>query len=227
MGSGTLEPITRQSTASLIADQLREAIISGVFAPGTQMTETELAEQLGVSRGPLREAMQRLVQEGLLRSELHRGLFVNELEPDEIRDVYTVRAIIEQAACSMILQGDPDGSADRLDQIVVRMRTAVRDGDTRARGEGDLDFHETLVAESGSPRLIRMARTLLVETRMCITGLADKYQLPDDVVDEHAAIVSALRERDEEAVHARVAAHMMEGLGRLVPDGEPSGASTP
>jgi DNA-binding GntR family transcriptional regulator len=214
---GTLEPITRQSTASLIADQLREAITTGAFAPGTQMTETGLAEQLGVSRGPLREAMQRLVQEGLLRSELHRGLFVNELDPADVRDVYTVRAIIEQAACTLILRADPDRTADRLEEIVGGMRLAVRGGDAAARGEADLAFHETLVAESGSPRLVRMARTLLVETRMCIAALADKYHLPDDVVDEHSAIVTALRERDETAMRARVETHMMEGLARLVP----------
>lgn len=215
--SGTLEPITRQSTASLIAGQIREAITTGAFTPGAQLTETELAEQLGVSRGPLREAMQRLVQEGLLRSELHRGLFVNELTATEIQDVYAVRSVVERAACSMILRKDPDRTAERLDEIVATMRAAVRAGDQRARGDADADFHETLVAESGSPRLIRMARTLLVETRMCIAGLEDKYQLPGDVVDEHAAIVAALRARDEPALHARIEAHMTEGLARLVP----------
>ena len=97
------------------------------------------------------------------------------------------------------------------------MRRAVRGGDPKARGEADLDFHETLVAESGSPRLIRMAKTLLVETRMCIAALEDKYQLPDDVVDEHVAIVAALRHRDEATAHARVETHMMDGLARLVP----------
>lgn len=216
--SGTLEPITRRSTASLIASQLRDAITAGTFPPGTQLTETELAEQLGVSRGPLREAMQRLVQEGLLRSELHRGLFVNELTTDDIRDVYTVRAIIERAACSLILRRcDPARTADRLDQIVARMRTAVRDDDQKARGTADADFHETLVAAAGSPRLVRMARTLVAETRMCIAALEDKYRMPEHVVDEHAAIVAALRARDEARAHELIEAHMAEGLTRLVP----------
>ena len=74
---GELEPVARQSTAELIADQMRSAIMYGVFAPGTQLGEAELAARFGVSRGPLREAMQRLVQEGLLRGERHRGLFVH------------------------------------------------------------------------------------------------------------------------------------------------------
>jgi DNA-binding GntR family transcriptional regulator len=214
--SGTLEPITRRSMATLIAVRLRDAIINGVFAPGEQLTETGLAEQLGVSRGPLREAMQRLVAEGLLRSELHRGLFVNELEHTDIRDIYTVRSIIERAACSLILRHDPDASAERLARIVNTMREAVRGGDVRARGEGDLAFHETLVAESGSPRLVRMTRTLLAETRMCIAALEGKYQVPDDIVDEHAAIVTALRERDEAAAHTCIEHHMAEGVARLV-----------
>ena len=71
-----IEPVSRESTAGIIARQLREAIMTGTLPPGTQLGETDLAARFQVSRGPLREAMQHLVSEGLLRSERHRGLFV-------------------------------------------------------------------------------------------------------------------------------------------------------
>ncbi|MGH3815020.1 MAG: GntR family transcriptional regulator, partial [Pseudonocardiaceae bacterium] len=67
MSGPALQPVSRQSTAAIIADRLRDAITRGAFPPGAQLGEVELAGRLGVSRGPLREAMQRLVQEGLLR----------------------------------------------------------------------------------------------------------------------------------------------------------------
>src|SRR5437764_12480163 len=86
-----IEPVNRESTAAIIARQLREAIMNGSLPPGAQLGETELAGQFRVSRGPLREAMQRLVSEGLLRSERHRGLFVSDLEPADIHDIYTAR----------------------------------------------------------------------------------------------------------------------------------------
>ena len=76
---GFLDPVDRESTPSIIARKLRNAISHGDLAPGTQLAEAELARELGVSRGPLREAMQRLTQEGLLLSIRNRGLFVIEL----------------------------------------------------------------------------------------------------------------------------------------------------
>src|SRR5215204_4789941 len=94
----TLEPVHFESTASIIARRLRRAIMYGSIPPGSQLTETELAAQFQVSRGPLREAMQRLVQEGLLRSERNRGLFVVELDDDDARDIYVARAAVEKAA---------------------------------------------------------------------------------------------------------------------------------
>ncbi|MGH3366428.1 MAG: GntR family transcriptional regulator, partial [Nocardioidaceae bacterium] len=80
-----VKPLERVPTSTLIADQLREAIMSGDIDQGDQVGEAQLAEQLGVSRGPLREAMQRLVQEGLLDSIPHRGLFVATLSEEDIR----------------------------------------------------------------------------------------------------------------------------------------------
>src|SRR4051812_50047153 len=81
----------------------------GVFAPGTQLGEAELAARFEVSRGPLREAMQRLVQEGLLRGERHRGLFVIDLSASDVRDIYLARLAIERTACQLIMAGEPGG----------------------------------------------------------------------------------------------------------------------
>ncbi|MGH3478799.1 MAG: GntR family transcriptional regulator, partial [Nocardioidaceae bacterium] len=106
-----LERITRESTSSVIARQLRNAIIHGSIPPGAQLGEAELAGRLGVSRGPLREAMQRLVQEGLLRSEPNRGLFVIELTDDDVYDIYLARTAIERGAVAAILDADPVRSA--------------------------------------------------------------------------------------------------------------------
>jgi len=91
-----LEPVERRSTAAIVADRIRTAIMRGTFPPGTQLGEVELAARLGVSRGPLREAMQRLVAEGLLRSERYRGLFVRELDAADVRDVYIARTAVER-----------------------------------------------------------------------------------------------------------------------------------
>lgn len=210
-----LEPVDRKSTASIIADRLREAIMRGTLEPGTQLGETDLARQLGVSRGPLREAMQRLVQEGLLRSERHRGLFVIELDEAGIRDVYRTRRVVERAAGELILSRDVDQVAARLAEVHDEMRQAAEAGDRDALVEADLDFHEAFVEESGSIRLVRMSRTLLVETRMCLSAMADTYEFPHEVAEEHGAIVDAIRARDQDRLFRLLDDHMDDALNRL------------
>lgn len=213
----SLEPVGRESTAGIIARQLRNAIMNGDLPPGTQLGEAELAGRFEVSRGTLREAMQRLVEEGLLHGERHRGLFVMELEPDDVHDIYLTRNAIEQAAARLILRGDRDAVADRLAEIYHEMQAAVDRGDQAAVGQADARFHELLVASSGSRRLSRMSRTLLIETRMCILALQDTYSLPQDRVTEHGAIITALRNNNEALLLGLIDAHMEDAVQRLAP----------
>lgn len=209
-----LEPVNRESTAAIIARQLREAIMNGSLPPGTQLGETELAAQFEVSRGPLREAMQRLVSEGLLRSERHRGLFVIDLEPEDVRDIYAARLAIEREAVLRVLRGDPEHVADQLAEAVRDMAAAT---DGAQVGEADIRFHETLVAASESKRLQRMARTLLIETRMCLSALRRTYSSDEERVTEHKRITEAIRIGDEDAALTLLEAHMDDAVRRLAP----------
>ena len=140
-----LEPVERRSTAAIVADRIRTAIMRGTFPPGTQLGEVELAAALGVSRGPLREAMQRLVAEGLLHSERHRGLFVRQLDAADVRDVYTARTAIEGAAALLLLAGDRAAATERLTVALARME-AVAD-DPVALADADHAFHADFVAD--------------------------------------------------------------------------------
>jgi DNA-binding GntR family transcriptional regulator len=195
---------------------LTTAIMDGTLPPGSQLGEAELASQLGISRGPLREALQRLVQQGIARSEPHRGVFVTSLDEEDVRDIYLARSAIETAACRLVLQHNPQRSAKRLAEAHRAMETAARRGDPTALSAADTRFHQILVDESGSVRLKRMAETLFVETRMCITALQDKYQTPDLMVDEHAAIIEALRDGDEGRLVSLLDAHMQDAVQRLI-----------
>jgi DNA-binding GntR family transcriptional regulator len=212
-----LGPLNPESTASVIARRLRTAIMQGLLPPGRQLNEADLAGRFGVSRGPLREAMQRLVQEGLLRSERNRGLFVISLTADDIRDVYTARTAVERAAVSLILRRDPLQAAARLGEVHREMREAALRLDYHALSDRDLRFHEVLVAASGSPRLMRMHGTLLVETRMCMTELERTYRYLDQVVEEHGALVDAIGAGDEARLLPLIEAHMEDALRRLTP----------
>lgn len=214
--SRILVPHIVESMPSVVASKLREAIVQGELAPGAQLVEVQLAAQLGVSRGPLREAMQRLVQEGLLRSERNRGLFVVELGPDDVRDIYIVRRAVDQAAAKLLLARDTATLATRLREILSLMSAAAKQGDRVALSNADMEFHEAFVEASGSPRLMRMARTFLAETRLCMTALEPTYGSLSRVVTEHTAILRALTEKDEAKLMAAIETHMDDALERLI-----------
>jgi DNA-binding GntR family transcriptional regulator len=220
-----VEPINQESTASIIARRLRGAIMHGTLPPGSQLGESDLATRFGVSRGPLREAMQRLVQEGLLRSERNRGLFVITLAPEDILDIYTARVAVERTAVSLILRRDRKQAAARLAEVHAEMVDAAKNGDHRALSDADLRFHEAMVAESGSPRLSRMYATLLVESRICMTAMERTYRRPDELVVEHGRLVRAVRAGNEERLFTLIDAHADDALRRLGLAGDDAGTA--
>jgi DNA-binding GntR family transcriptional regulator len=208
--------IDRRATTETIADQLRQRIVDGSLPPGSQLGEVMLSEQLGVSRGPVREAMQRLIQEGLLRSEPYRGVFVIELDDGDRADLYLARAAIERAAALEVVRRSDITAIDRLAELVAKM-SAVASRTRRAAGrlaELDLTFHEQLVAASGSRRLTRMYGTLLAETRICLAALDREYPDLSAVVGEHDELVAALRAGRPTRVLAAVDEHLMQSKAR-------------
>jgi DNA-binding GntR family transcriptional regulator len=218
---GELEPVARRSTVEIISDELRTAIRYGSLEPGGQLGEAELAARLGVSRGPLREAMQRLVQEGLLRSEPHRGLFVVTLDQHDVSDVYTARLAIERAACQLIMRDNRDAAAVALTAALRELVKAARRRDRVAMSDADQAFHEVLVRSSGSQRLERMADTLLVETRMCLHALQEHYPEPAELVEEHRVLVDAIAAGDEPRLLRLIEEHMTDSIQRLSPAADP------
>lgn len=210
-----IEPLVRESTPSIIADKLRSAIAHGELKAGAQLGEAQLARELGVSRGPLREGMQRLTQEGLLVSIRNRGLFVIEMTQENVQDMYVARAAIERAAAEQIFRYDPAHSGDQLLGMTDRMATAASRKDDAGVSEADIDFHQLLVSLARSPRLTRMHKTLLTETGMCIHALEETYRHAGDRVAEHRGIAQAFRARDLALTDARLVAHMEDAVVRL------------
>lgn len=208
MSSSTLEPLERIPTATLVSEAVRARIIDGTFPPGRQLTEAQLAEQLRVSRGPVREAFQRLIQEGLLVSEPHRGVFVVVLDDRDLDDLRIARRAVEREAARQILRSANIAAVRHLASLVAEMADAARDRDWAAVADADLRFHEALVAAADSRRLDRMYRTLLVETRLAMSSLERQYRSPRSVVAEHRALVKALRAGNEDEVVRLIDRHL-------------------
>lgn len=214
-----LEPVVAAPTPAVIAGQLRARIVDGTFAPGTRMAEAQLSQRLGVSRGPVREALQRLIQEGLLVNVRNRGVFVLQPGPDDVADIYTARAAIERhAAAAVLADADPTALA-ALDSIVDEMAAVAGQGAWQSLAELDLAFHETLVAAAGSPRLVRMFRTLTAETRICLAALVDAYPDRGALAEEHRQLADLLRRGPRRQLLAAVDAHLASAVRDLTARG--------
>jgi len=211
-----LQPIAQQSTPALIAAQLREQISRGSMAPGSQLVEMDIAGALGVSRGAVREAIQRLTQEGLLVSVRNRGVSVAEFGEADIRDIYEARTAVEKAAAGLIISTDYTQAGSELLGKVQDMEAARLSGDAEAMSAADVAFHEKLVASASSPRLSRMHGTLLTETRMCLNRLEGRYVDESVRVAEHRHIAEALRDRNRDLLMKLLDGHKDDALARLL-----------
>ncbi|GAA5194044.1 GntR family transcriptional regulator [Arthrobacter gyeryongensis] len=173
--------MTPQSTSANIAEKLRERIVDGYFAPGQQINETRVSSQLNLSRGPLREALQRLSQEGLLVSKPNRGVFVVDLTARDVDEIYGVREILELGAAEIITAQSAARRkqvSERLLAVATKLSEAAAADNWLRVSKLDLEFHTTLVSESGNSRLLRAYRTLATESLICMTNLKQAYPTP-------------------------------------------------
>ncbi|WP_372662676.1 GntR family transcriptional regulator [Amycolatopsis kentuckyensis] len=197
-------PARRRGLADEVADRIRDAIFDGTYPPGGSLREVELAETLGVSRGPVREALLKLEREGLVRGEWHRGTTVTALSDGDVAELDSLRAALEQLAVSLVVDRGADLGA--VDAVVARM--------DRATGEHemvrcDLDFHDAVYAAAGHRRLreaweaIRSQVHLFLLTRIGVESEGYLAGIPA----EHRQLAEALRAGDRDAALALFAVH--------------------
>ena len=204
--------LPRATYASMVTEWLRENIVNGTLEPGTQLSEVDLATSFGVSRGPVREALQRLIQEGLVRSEPHRGVFVPVLSEEDVVDIYLVRDALESSAVKHIIASSKSAAAaDALDGLVKLMADAMAAGDWELVGTYDLQFHTALVASTDSPRLQRMFNTVISETQLCL-GVLTAADARESLVDEHRRIAGEIRKGNTSGALAVLKEHFDDAI---------------
>lgn len=214
-GLENIEPLNLETTAGVIAAQIRARIMDGSFPPGSPVGEAQLAGRLNVSRGPVREGLQRLVQEGLLVGKKNRGVFVISLDEDDVRDVYLARRVIERESATILVRSGDATAIARLEETVDRMSAAAERRDWPEITSCDLAFHETLVRSTRSKRLQRMFGTLLVEARICLSALESAYPVHERLVREHENILDAIREGNERRALELIDAHLWNAVEDL------------
>ena len=204
-----LNGLTKTNLREQALASLRTAITSGQIPPKTQMVETDLSEQLQISRGTLREAMRQLQQEGLLVAGSRGRLYVRRLGPKEIADIFAVRAALEGLAAG-ILAARPDRAAatEELRGLLQTMARAADELDLEGRIESDLAFHRTMCRLTDNESLLHTWQGLEGSIRMSIMFAGTTRAIGNMDVPRHDAIVDAIACGDGSDAHRAVQEHM-------------------
>jgi DNA-binding GntR family transcriptional regulator len=213
-GVATLEPLRGQTLGMQAAEAIRRLIATGRLVGGDHLIEARIAEQLGISRGSVRDALWLLRGEGLVRDEPRRGTFVAQLTAADVREIYDLRIAVEIAAVRLIKQRPGLESFRQLEQALDDMEAG--EGDAALAAEADLGFHSALCAASGNSRLhgvfVRHATELLTLLRLDEEKLDHQ---PDSIVAEHRDLLDALRLGDLATAETAFRQHLEEARDRM------------
>ncbi|MFS0702085.1 GntR family transcriptional regulator [Cellulomonas sp. 179-A 4D5 NHS] len=208
----SLEPfrsLDRSTLRERALTTLRDAVTSGRYQPGDHLGEVDLAQQLGVSRGTVREALRHLQQEGLVSPGARGMLRVRALSAREVTELFRVRAALEGLAVAEILAGPGrDAAVHRLRGALVTLAEAGTEFE--ARLQADLAFHLLLCELSGNSMLVDSWRHLEGRMRVTILSLEPSSWASLTSEDRHAAIVDAIEQGDVDTAVAVVEQHMAE-----------------
>jgi DNA-binding GntR family transcriptional regulator len=198
-GAGKLENLTLWER---VHHFLRQEILANRLPPGTELAEVALAESLGVSRGPIREALGRLAAEGLVTVRPRRGAVVTSLSKDEFLEAYQVREALEMLAIRLAVPRLTPDALERLQRLVGEMQECAARGDVDGFFEANAAFHETFVDAAGNSRLKEMYRQLVEQMgRYRRRSLALRGSLKRSIA-EHRTILRAVASGDaDRAAH--------------------------
>ena len=215
-------PIYQNTLADQVTERIREAIIRGNLNPGERLTEPALAAELGVSRSPVREALLRLENDGLVRREANRGFSVWSPTATDVDEILALRVIMESLAAELVIQKLTDEDFTRLDEIIERQKKAIEVKGLLRLTRADRRFHAYFVQRAGNSRLLNMWDEIMGQWEVLIFRRAEYYPaVPGTVVTDHLNILAALQARDLDQVLAlhreineRVGCQMKAALDR-------------
>ena len=212
-----LHPPQRRVLTDDVADSIREAILAGRLAAGSRLIEDDLASSLKVSRGPIRQALFRLQQEGLVNHEAHRGASVAHVSAQDADEIYSLRVALERVAVERACLHATAEDLARMEAILLLFRETPRGKMTRKHvAEMDIDFHDALYRAARHQRLYRAWETLRSQV---FVFLLLRDALPEDYLDswyrDHRAVLALLRARDIPNSLATIEAHIKGARQRL------------
>ncbi len=201
----------RKSLGQHVFENLKHAILRGDIPPGNRLVESRLAETMGISRTPIREAMHKLEREGLLQKLPNSGFTVTGLTREDIEETFGIRSVLESYAARLAASNHEDGELVILEEKIEEYQTCLDERRLEDLPEINTQFHDILYALSRSPKLIKMVNDLrdqIYRFRKIILKAETRARASND---DHRKMLQAMRKRDAEGVERLVKDHILRG----------------
>ena len=209
--SGHLEQIRLDSykpLRELVCEHIREAIINGTFAPGERLMEIQMADEMGVSRTPVREAIRKLEMEGFVVMIPRRGTYVSNMSIKDTNDVYEIRISLDTLAAGLAAERISDEELEELQRLLVKVGAAIEKNDMAKVVEADIEFHDVLYKASRNERLRNIINNLREQITV-IRGVSMRYPgRLKDTQDEHRRLVECISARNVEKSQEMARIHL-------------------
>lgn len=208
MSLDKLGELDRSNLAIEVANILRESITKGDFPPGMHLVEIPMAQKLGISRGPLREALRILETEGMIKSFPGRGSFVTQISERNIREVYSLRCILETEAVKLAIKNGTQEDIGKLDEILKAMFVAAKKEDTKEVTLLDFQFHAQIWTMADHTLLKDILEGFNTQIKRYVTVQTTLYDDLTEGISDHRNILDALRNHDEKAAIELIIKHL-------------------
>jgi len=213
-----LDALSRVNIDQEVYEAIAERIISGALPPGARITEEELAEQLGVSRTPIREAMKSLAKVELIELLPRRGAYVRQLSQVDLNEIYEIREILEGMVARLALDHVTREDLESLKEKIASCRRDLAEGRAESFLDADESLHSLLLERCPNVRLRKMLKSLNNLVRYFRVQVAKDIGRAAEAVEEHDAIISALEARDADALEAAAKNHIRITRERTLAD---------
>jgi DNA-binding GntR family transcriptional regulator len=205
-----------QTLTNAVQREIERRILTGEIAAGARLTEAPLAEELGVSRGPVREAIRGLIQAGLVDSIANRGGVVRKIGLEEALDLYDLRAVLFGFACELVARRRTEAQLAELETALEEMAAAVSARDKDRYYELNLGFHARMMEFCGNRRVRADYEGVVKEMHLFRRRGLSRVSKITASLAEHRTIVGAIRAGDAEAAFRAGRQHVQHGRGRFV-----------
>jgi DNA-binding GntR family transcriptional regulator len=213
-----LAPLSQKTTPDGVYRVLREAILNGTFAPGAQLREAHIAADLGISRGPLREAFTRLEEEGLLERVAFRGAFVTQVSPKTIEEIAVMRYLVEPYAAEQAAANLGDEMPRLVTERVQALRKAANRGDMAASIDAHLEFHRLFYEHSGNALIAEQWGGWETRLRLFLAVDHRSYEDLEELAAGHEHLASLVEQGHMERFRRELSHHVHKAPGAALED---------